>query len=252
MNKCNLTYDLLPSYINHLTSPSTNEFIEEHLNNCNECKETYEMMIKDIGEVGQKEKENVDFLVKIRKSYLVKWAVSLACIVALMIGLVYLSNEKTIPISSEHVTLKEVYELKDGRIYYSLDIVGAGQLTCSAEGTGVFFKEELKKDIQESYYFLSLKHTIWDSIFHSSKNSVRTEWRIIDLTQELKGEFWVKSFDGRIITRDVKKAYYQGRDEKDRILIWEEGMEILPAPQEIEEFAIAEDRWISESYTRNK
>lgn len=234
MNKCELVYDLLPNYINDLTSPSTSEFIGEHLGSCNKCKETYEMMTQNVEIPEFKEKEKIDFLGKIRKSYIIKWAVSLACIIVLILGLVYLANEKTTTISSDQVTLKEIYELKDGRIYYSLDIEGADEFTVLSEGTGVFLAEELEKNIQESYYVLSLKNTIWNSIFHSLKNSVRTERRIIDLEQKLGDRFIVEVFDGRSITRVVKKAYYEGKNEEDRILIWEEGMEIPPAPEEIE------------------
>lgn len=36
---CSLVRDLLPNYVEHLTSQETNEFIVEHLNGCRECSE---------------------------------------------------------------------------------------------------------------------------------------------------------------------------------------------------------------------
>ena len=33
-NKCKIVTDLLPNYIENLTSEDTNKFIEEHLNSC--------------------------------------------------------------------------------------------------------------------------------------------------------------------------------------------------------------------------
>ena len=44
---CKIVQDLLPNYIENLTSKETNNYIEEHLKNCKECKEIYESMIKN-------------------------------------------------------------------------------------------------------------------------------------------------------------------------------------------------------------
>ena len=41
---CKIVQDLLPNYIEKLTSKETNQFIEEHLSNCNDCKEILENM----------------------------------------------------------------------------------------------------------------------------------------------------------------------------------------------------------------
>lgn len=44
--KCKIVKDLLPSYIDGLTSEETQKYIETHLEECNECKETLENMKK--------------------------------------------------------------------------------------------------------------------------------------------------------------------------------------------------------------
>lgn len=45
MNKeCNLVKDLLPSYVDGITSKETEEFINKHLEKCDECKKNYENM----------------------------------------------------------------------------------------------------------------------------------------------------------------------------------------------------------------
>ena len=41
-SKCKIVQDLLPTYIESLTSEETTNFIEEHLNSCNECKKIYD------------------------------------------------------------------------------------------------------------------------------------------------------------------------------------------------------------------
>ena len=45
---CNIVKDLLPNYIDKLTSNETNIFIEEHLKNCELCKKSFEDMSKEI------------------------------------------------------------------------------------------------------------------------------------------------------------------------------------------------------------
>ena len=46
--KCKIVQDLLPNYIEKLTNEETNQFIEEHLKECDECKKVLENMQKDI------------------------------------------------------------------------------------------------------------------------------------------------------------------------------------------------------------
>lgn len=45
--KCKIVQDLLPNYIDKLTSEETNSFVEKHLEECNECHEIIENMKKD-------------------------------------------------------------------------------------------------------------------------------------------------------------------------------------------------------------
>lgn len=45
---CKIVQDLLPNYIEGLTNEETNQFIEEHLNECTDCKKMFENMKKDV------------------------------------------------------------------------------------------------------------------------------------------------------------------------------------------------------------
>ena len=47
MKECKIICDLLPSYIDGLTTEDTNQYIEQHLDNCKYCKEVLEEMKKD-------------------------------------------------------------------------------------------------------------------------------------------------------------------------------------------------------------
>lgn len=45
---CNLVKDLLPNYIDRVTSNETNIFVEEHLRNCDQCRKSFENMSGEI------------------------------------------------------------------------------------------------------------------------------------------------------------------------------------------------------------
>ena len=47
--ECKLVQDLLPNYIEKLTSEESNKIIEEHLRKCPECRKILENMQNDIG-----------------------------------------------------------------------------------------------------------------------------------------------------------------------------------------------------------
>ncbi|WP_313162793.1 zf-HC2 domain-containing protein [Sedimentibacter sp.] len=69
MNKinCNIIKDLLPLYIDNLTSNESNEIIEEHLNSCNECQIVYEQMNTPIEAEQEQNRENeIDYLKKVK------------------------------------------------------------------------------------------------------------------------------------------------------------------------------------------
>ena len=74
MMKCEIIRDLLPSYIDGLTSVESNEEIEKHLNECGECRDYLGKMQMDIRNDEQKtgEKEGIQPFLKIREATLRK------------------------------------------------------------------------------------------------------------------------------------------------------------------------------------
>lgn len=86
-DKCNIVKDLLPSYIDGLTSRESNEFIKEHIKTCNDCKEE----INKYKSIEIKEKEetlkSIDYMKKPRKK--LKGVIALFSIIILSI-LIYL------------------------------------------------------------------------------------------------------------------------------------------------------------------
>lgn len=65
---CELIQDLFPSYIDDLTSDITNVLLEEHVKECEKCREILRMMQETIaGTVAVEEKREIDFLKKTKR-----------------------------------------------------------------------------------------------------------------------------------------------------------------------------------------
>ena len=80
--KCDIIKDLLPSYIEGLTSETSNEEIEKHLAACEECRTFHQEMTGEIIEVlPVTEKKELDYLKKVRKNYIRKAAITAGSVV---------------------------------------------------------------------------------------------------------------------------------------------------------------------------
>lgn len=64
--KCKIIQDLLPSYIDKVTSDETNKFIEDHLQNCEKCSQILKDMNANIFLENIDEKRKINYLKKIK------------------------------------------------------------------------------------------------------------------------------------------------------------------------------------------
>ena len=92
---CEMIRDLLPSYIDELTSDVTADIIRDHLSSCSDCRRALEDMqgekfIPDTAGMIKDEKQNIDYLKKVKsRSKRPLWA-ALALILVLAAAYVYL------------------------------------------------------------------------------------------------------------------------------------------------------------------
>jgi len=112
--KCDIIKDLLPSYIEEMTSESSNEEIKIHLTDCKECQEYYLEMTSEIKEeLPVTEIKNLDYLKKVRKKYVRNAAIavgSIAVILAILISLFAIG----FPVSSQDMAM--TYEVKNNHL----------------------------------------------------------------------------------------------------------------------------------------
>lgn len=78
---CNIIKDLLPSYIDNLTSEESNILIANHLKECESCKETYNKMNKDININYDIDDSKISYMKKVHK----KFKILTVCILILII-----------------------------------------------------------------------------------------------------------------------------------------------------------------------
>ena len=82
---CDIVRDLLPSYVDGLTSETTNEAVQEHLKECPECTEVLQRM-KEPEKTQSEPKAEVNYLKKIRRRSLQKGFIVCAVIVILALS----------------------------------------------------------------------------------------------------------------------------------------------------------------------
>lgn len=122
--ECKIVQDLLPNYIEKLTSIQTNQYIEQHIAGCNECKKMLENMQKDIPTDAKiNRKKEVKYIKKFRNKMRTLSFILLAIFLVFMIvttrKAIIISNlsqkaEETIESTNYH---KTTYTYGKGRSY---------------------------------------------------------------------------------------------------------------------------------------
>ena len=134
MMKCEIIRDLLPSYMDGLTSVESNEMIEKHLEQCEECNTYFEEIRKEIFVVKIENDKEIQPFIKIKEktARIVLVAVILtACISALAIdswrsywrgGKSMKSHEVTVTFEEKNGIQMFTYEPKDDKIVVDMGI----------------------------------------------------------------------------------------------------------------------------------
>ena len=120
---CELIQDLFPSYIDELTSDVTNQIVEKHIEDCNVCKNILIGMKEQLSEpINQEEKQEIDFLKKMRNN-VYKMVVSSVFVVILFIVGIYTFKTYLVgkPIYADEVEFREL-EVKNTN-YLGIDVV---------------------------------------------------------------------------------------------------------------------------------
>lgn len=120
--KCKIVQDLLPSYIENLTTKETKVYIEEHLEKCQSCKQVLERMKQEFNlNITKKDNREVKYIKKFNKKInILKLIISLILVVfiiltarkVIIISSLSKNAENTINTSNYH-TVTYSYYLED-------------------------------------------------------------------------------------------------------------------------------------------
>lgn len=147
--KCEIIKDLLPSYIEGLTSQTSNEEIDDHLAVCEECRTFYEEMKGEIKEklpvTGVRE---LDYLKKVRKNYIRKAIIAAGSVAVILIILVSLFAVG-FPVSSQDIDMK--YEIKDNHLEINFELKNGHDLMPSLDRPEFIYDENRKVIGTERY-----------------------------------------------------------------------------------------------------
>ena len=111
--ECKIVQDLLPNYIEKLTSDETNKFIEEHIKQCNTCKEVFEGMNREV-KLGEEKQDGRE--VKYIKKYNKKIKLLKAIILSVIIIIFFCIARKAFIIKSLQ---KKISNYTDSKNYIS-------------------------------------------------------------------------------------------------------------------------------------
>ena len=116
---CSMIRDLLPNYMENLTSKTTNKIVEDHLEKCDECKKEYMSMKENINIKGiENSKQELNFLGKYTKRMnILKGIIITICVIIILFSINYfykysiinkISNKNIEYQSSENFYIKSV------------------------------------------------------------------------------------------------------------------------------------------------
>lgn len=110
---CKIILDLLPNYVEKVTSKETNSYIEEHLKNCDECKKAYTSMTENLNIQVNNEEKEIKYLKKFHKQLKVLKFIILIVVLFLVISV----GRKTIILYSIDHKLEETEKAFSNNYY---------------------------------------------------------------------------------------------------------------------------------------
>ena len=212
---CKIVQDLLPNYIDKLTSKETNTYIEEHVNGCKECKKILDAMQKDIQLQEKKlEKKKVKYIKKYNHKLRILKTTLLSIILILVVLFVAFPGRKMVIIKSLEDKF-QVYEQQSDNVYIKALMYNDSNLQFTYEN---YYKDDdLKKyvmtnpeaDIKVTQYFYQneIKQFIEEPegkrlIIEPRKNAALPPLMNYFYNDSLVGTFFM-SMDYKITTSDV-------------------------------------------------
>lgn len=156
---CKIVRDLLPNYIEKLTDEVTNEFIEEHISKCEECRKVLHDMNGEVEIEEFNQDEEIKYLKRLNTK--VKMTIAIISLIVIIIAscvIIYINNRSKIQVNN-YTFLKAEYVVKnqegtiDGNVYGTLIAVIEPNGKCKS--VRVVEKGYTESEIKEQYKLIN-------------------------------------------------------------------------------------------------
>lgn len=208
--KCSIVKELLPNYADGLTNEETAGDIQKHLEECEDCRDTYQLLQNAVSRKIPSKEKDIDPLIRLKKKirHRIMAAAVSACII--LTGMILFTKMYNIPLpfDSNRMFIEQVQGVfgiaEDGSVFMRvLDDLSFEQTRDFLEGkyeqieliqlayrriNGVHSATRSRiinrngEDVKVVYY--CYYKTLWDSIFHGDFCTYRESSSYIDLTYD--------------------------------------------------------------------
>jgi hypothetical protein len=219
---CEIVKDILPLYYDRVCSEDSKRMVEEHLSECNNCKVEYKKIQDDIripenNRIENRKDSNVIKNIatswrRLQLKSFIKGGIITASIIGLIIlGYVGLFKWEITRVSTDVVEIRDISEMQDGKIVYYAEINDGYSLNT--------IKYDL--DSEGNFYMTPLRPLIKKEAQPPYGLEKGYDFIDIKVQEEYRG-------------KEIKRIYYG--TPKDKLLIWEKGMELPKASEEVEKY----------------
>jgi len=218
---CEMVRDLLPLYHDGVCSQVSSVLVGEHLASCEDCQRVLKEIDSEI-QVPEMEKDAARGLQSLQKTW--KKSLTRACVKGICIAVlifiviidcvVALTQWKCLPITAHGMEVAEIYRLEDGRILYRLNVP-----------EDAWCRNYKFEDRDGKSYKIPVRAII-ELGEKQGWPSTLDDYQMIDAGE---GNAYREKMGETPITQ-----WYIGHPDN-AILVYEEGMEVEPAPEVLEE-----------------
>jgi len=223
---CDIIRDLLPLYVDEVCSDDSRDVVETHLRDCEGCKAELEYMKIDLPqrEAIAEERKTMDAVHKAstKNKMITGEKVILRLCALFVVCLILFYPDMPMPVFEKDVKVQNVCQLADGTIYFEWEMTNG----TIAAGRGRMYREK-----DGACYFVPLRAIVeahmryWISVDPESLKRQANDYEFIH-------PFGKWTDRNQTVFEDMT-AIYVGWG-KDAILVWEAGMELPKASEEIE------------------